>query len=137
MQIPLVSTITLIAELVIGFLIFYVVYRGYSKNSYPRKTAIFALAYEVVFKVGYMVYRTVGQPVASGFSPAMKIVAAIHGLLSLVMLIAVIMIFWRAGKEYAKQVNSFLVHKLQTFIFVSFWAISLLSGIFLYIKAYF
>jgi hypothetical protein len=124
-------------ELIIGFLIFFLIYQGYVKNSFSKKLATFAISYEVVFNVGYMIYRSTVAPSTSGLSTAMKGVAASHGILSLIMLFVIIGFFLRAKKEYAQNMNSFLEHRLQTLLFCLFWSASLLSGIFLYVKVYF
>lgn len=137
MQIPIASTITLIMELIIGCLIFHIVYSGYIKNVFSKKLAFFAVAYEIVFNVGYMLYRTFAHPTVSGLSGAMKLVGAVHGILSLIMLFVVVGFFVRAGKEYGKNINYFAKHKIKTWLFLIFWTISLLSGIFLYVKVYY
>ncbi|MDD5397263.1 MAG: hypothetical protein PHW24_04380 [Candidatus Moranbacteria bacterium] len=137
MQIPVASTITLIMELFIGALIFFIIQQGYVKNVFSKRLAFFAIGYEIIFNVGYMVYRTIGAPSVSNLSPALKITAALHGVLSLVMLFVIIAFFVRANREYGERVNSFVFHKIQTWLFMFFWSLSLLSGIFLYLKVYF
>ncbi|NTW22449.1 hypothetical protein HGA34_02795 [Candidatus Falkowbacteria bacterium] len=136
MQIPIASTITLIMELIIGFLIYFIVFQGYKNNKFSSKLAFFAISYEIVFNVGYMVYRTVVKPSTAQLGGALKGVAAAHGILSLIMLIAVVALFLKASKEYAKNTNYFAAHRMQTCLFVLLWSISLLSGIFLYAKVY-
>jgi hypothetical protein len=137
MQIPLASNITLVMEIIIASIIFFLVFKGYKENIFFKKLAYFAVGYEIVFNVGYMIYRSVSIPSASNLSTGMRAVAAAHGILSLLMLFAVVFFFLRAAKEYAKGLNSFVFHKVQTFLFLAFWVISLLSGIFLYVKTYF
>ena len=137
MYIPLASTITLVMEVFIGFLIFYIIIQGYKNNHFSQKITFFAIGYEVIFNVGYMIYRTIAEPSATHLNNALKIFAMMHGILSLIMLIAVIMFFMRASREYSQKINSFFAHKFQTIIFCILWTISLVSGIFLYIKIYF
>ena len=132
-----VSTITLIMELIIGSLIFWIIYRGYTKNDFSKKIVSFAIFYEAIFNVGYMIYRTVAAPSTSYLSDMMKKIAMMHGIMSLIMLVWIVIFFLRAYKEYGRGINSFFVHKIQTFLFILFWSISLLSGIFLYINIYF
>jgi hypothetical protein len=134
MYIPVASTITLVMELIIAAIIFHIIYNGYVKNIFSKKVTFFAIAYETIFNVGYMIYRTVAAPSTSNLSVALKIVAALHGILSLIILIAVFFFFLRANKEYVKNVNSFKVHHIQTKLFLFSWIVSLLSGIFLYLK---
>ena len=131
------STLTLAMEILIGVVIFYVIYRGYKENNFPEKLAMFAVAYEIVFNVGYMVYRAVWKPQIFGLTQALKITAALHGILSLIMLIAVVVFFLLARKNYRKDINYFRKYKITTFLFISFWLISLFSGGYLYFKIYF
>ena len=137
MSIPIASTVTLVMEMIVGALIYLILYRGYVRNIFPSKLAFFAIGYEIVFNVGYMLYRTISVPSTAHLSPTLKMVAALHGILSLIMLIVVVVFFLRATKGYAQKINYFAVHKVKTFLFVFFWTISLLSGIFLYFKVYF
>ncbi len=132
-----VSTITLIMELIIGTLIFWIIYRGYTKSDFSKNITFFAIFYEVIFNVGYMIYRSVAVPSVIHLSDMMKKIAMTHGILSLVMLVCVVIYFLRAYKEYGQGINSFFIHKIQTLLFILFWSISLLSGIFLYINIYF
>jgi predicted membrane protein len=136
MQIPVASTITLVMELFIGSLIFSIIYDGYVKNIFSKNLAIFAIGYEIVFNVGYMIYRTI-FPSTSQLTVALKIVAASHGVLSLIMLFVIVGFFLRAKKEYSQNINSFAVHKFQTILFSVFWMASLISGIFLYVRVNF
>lgn len=137
MHVPIASTITLLMELFIAMIIFYIVYNGYFKNVFSKKMTFFAIAYETVFNVGYMVYRTFAAPSISNLNASWKIVAMLHGILSLIILVAVIAFFLRASMEYAKNVNSFKEHHFQTKLFLFSWIVSLLSGIALYLKVYF
>lgn len=85
-----------------------------------------------------MLYRMVSVPSTAHLSLTLKIVAALHGILSLIMLIAVVVFFLRAAKGYAQKINYFVVHKVKTFfvcLFLDYIAIvrylSLFQGLFL------
>jgi hypothetical protein len=137
MPAPIASTITLIMELFIASLIFYIVYKSYVKNIFSEKLAMLAIGYEVIFNVGYMLYRTLAHKETYVLSSQMKLIAALHGILSLLMLLAVIVIFLMARKNYRQGRNYFLENKIITIAFVFFWIVSLVSGLFLYLRVYF
>lgn len=88
MQIPMTSTAVLVVELLVAILIGAIISQGYVRNNFLQKTALFAILYEIVLNVGYMVYRFVGigASKASKLSAGMKIVGTYYGFLSLVML---------------------------------------------------
>ena len=137
MHAPLASTITLIMELFVASLIFFVVYFGYARNIFAKKLALFAMVYEIFFNVGYMLYRSLVHSKTYVLNPALKIVAMLHGVLSLAMLGAVVIFFMLAWKNYAKGIDYFLAHRMATIIFIFFWVVSLVSGLFLYLEVYF
>ena len=134
---PLLSTITLAAELFIFSAILYVFYKGYEGRVFPFGLAYFAIAYEMVFNIGYMIYRSVGLKGASTLSENLKKLGMIHGILSLLVFIALIIFLALAIKNYKKGINYFQVHSGFTLVLLAFWTISLSSGILLYFKAYF
>lgn len=137
MHAPLASTITLIMELIIGFLIFFIIFQGWKHNRFSKKLTFFAIGYEIIFNVGYMIYRSVSVSSTTHLSSAMKIFAMMHGILSLVMLFVVVAFFLRATREYGNNINSFVIHRSQTMFFLFFWLISLLSGVYIYVTLYF
>jgi len=134
---PLFSTLTLIAELFIFGAILYVFFKGYEGQVFPFGLAYFTIAYEVIFNIGYMVYRSVGLKQASALSENLKKLGMVHGILSLIVFIALVIFLVLAIKNYEKGINYFKVHSSLTFLLLAFWVISLSSGIFLYIKTYF
>lgn len=134
---PLLSTITLIAELFIFGAISYIFYKGYEGRLFPFGLAYFAIAYEVVFNISYMVYRSVGLKQVSALSENLRELGMVHGILSLIVFIALVIFLSLAIKNYEKGINYFKVHSSLTFLLLAFWVISLSSGILLYIKTYF
>jgi hypothetical protein len=134
---PLISTMTLVAELFIFGSISYVFYKGYEGRIFPFGLAYFAIAYEVVFNIGYMAYRSVGLKQTSALSEKLRRLGMAHGILSLIVFIALVIFLALAIKNYKKGMNYFKVHSSLTFLLLAFWVISLSSGILLYIKAYF
>ena len=136
MHAPFVSTITLIMELFIGFLIFLIIFQGWKNNCFSKKLTFFTIGYEIIFNVGYMIYRSISVPSTAHLSSAMKIFAMMHGILSIIMLFVVVAFFLRAMREYGENINSFVMHRSQTILFLFFWLVSLLSGVYIYVTLY-
>ena len=132
MAAPLYSTFALCTEIIITSLIFYVFYQGYVHNIFRKRVVVFALAYEVLFNISYMARRSPGVVSATS---TIKILGAVHGILSLIMFITLIVFLVSAWKGYAKG-NYFKKHRWMTFFFLLFWSFAIISGISLYLLAY-
>lgn len=137
MHAPLYSTITLCAELIISSIIYYTLYQGYKNKKFPAKLAGFALLYEIVFNISYMASRVPSQAKATHVESAFVIALAIvHGILSLIMFLALIVFFIFAWTRYKKGINYFATHKVLTFTFLFFWTFSIVSGVVFYLVEY-
>lgn len=137
MHAPLYSTITLVAEIFISAIIYYTLYQGYAHSKFPVKLAGFALLYEMFFNISYMASQTPHHVKAARVeSPFIISLAIIHGVLSLIMFLALIAFFVFAWTRYRKGVNYFQSHKVLTGVFTFFWTFSILSGILFYIVEY-
>jgi len=137
MQAPLYSTITFIAELFVSTAIYYSLYQGYKHNRFPLKLAAAAFIYEIIFNISYMAMQVPEHAKAARVeSPFMIGLAIIHGVLSLIMFITLIIFFILAFRSYRKGVNYFKIHKIFTIIFTCFWTFSIISGILFYFVEY-
>lgn len=137
MHIPLYSTVTLFAELIVSTIIYYSLYQGYKNNKFPVKLAAAALTYEILFNISYMASRVPATAKSAPLdSPFLIGLAITHGILSLVMFISLVVFFAFAFRSYRKGVNYFKAHKFLTTIFLIFWTISIVSGVSLYIFEY-
>jgi multisubunit Na+/H+ antiporter MnhB subunit len=134
---PLLSTITLFTEIIITVLIVYVFYNGYRWNKFPFRIATFALTYEILFNISYMIYSALTHEHREIHSPLHIWLAIFHGIFSLVMFIALVILLIIAYRKYRKKVNFFRKHRLVTFLFVILWMIAVFSGILFYFVAYF
>lgn len=134
---PLTSTITLIAELFVSLIIYLTLYRGYKRGTFLTLPAFGALFYETVFNISYMVSRTPDHLKSTVVKPLyLVLIGATHGILSLLMFIALVIFFFLAWKNYKKGVNYFLIHKKTTILFTILWTLSILSGISFYLLEY-
>ncbi len=95
MHAPVYSTITLFAELIISSIIYYTLYQGYRRNRFPVKLAGFTLLYEVLFNISYMVSQVPQHAKAARVEPSFVVgLAIVHGVLSLIMFIALVVFFY-------------------------------------------
>ena len=137
MHAPLYSTVTLFAEIIISTIIYYTLYQGYKYNRFPAKLAGFALAYEILFNISYMASQVPEHAKAARVESAFVITLAIlHGVLSLIMFIALLIFFFLAWRNYKKEINYFKSHTILTTLFLIFWTFSIVSGVFFYIVEY-
>lgn len=135
MHAPLYSTITLCAELLVSASVYYVVYSGYSQNVFRSWLAYGTLAYEILFNMSYMVLRA-GAHLSEHTDTTALVFAIVHGSLSLVMFISLVVFFITAAKKYRAGENYFLAHKKLTLFFTLFWTLSILSGVSFYLLEY-
>lgn len=136
MHAPLYSALTLGAEIVVSSIIFYSLYQGYKHNKFPTALAAFAIIYEILFNISYMVSRVPNH--IEKIEPPFHIALAIfHGTISLVMFLSLIIFFIFAWKNYRRGINFFSKHKVLTMTFLFFWSASVLSGILFYFVEYF
>lgn len=137
MNVFLYSTITLIAELLVSTIIYYTLYQGYKNDKFPTKLAFGALLYEAIFNISYMVSRVPAHAKAAKLeNPFVVGLAIVHGTLSLLMFIALIVFFLFAWTQYRKEINYFKNHKILTFTFLFFWTFSIVSGVLFYFIVY-
>lgn len=134
---PILSLITLFTELVVSLVVYYTLYKGYRHNKFPTKLAFTALAYETIFNISYMFSRVPAHAKAAKVtSPFLIVLAIVHGTLSLIMFVALVVFFVLAWKNYRKEVNYFYAHKKITFTFLFFWTFSIVSGVLFYLLEY-
>ncbi len=136
---PVLSIITLCTELVITAIIVYVFYTGYTKNHFPTAVAFFALIYETIFNISYMVYRSIGEGAGhaeSTISGGKLLLAIFHGTLSLVMFLSLVVFLLLAWRKYKAGINYFREHSRITIIFLCLWALSIISGITFFVVEY-
>lgn len=137
MHAPLYSTVTLIAELFVSASIYFVIFQGYKHNIFWTKLAAFALLYEIIFNISYMAFQAPHHVKAARVeSPFVVGLAIVHGTLSLLMFLALIVFFIFAWRTYRKSNNYFKTHKTLTWTFLFFWTFSIVSGVLFYFVEY-
>ena len=136
--IPWFSTFTLFTELLVTLSVLYIFYYGYKFNRFFYKLTAITLAYEIFFNISYMASRAVGHKNPSVLIKGTPVIlAAFHGIFSLLMFLALLVFMGLAWYNYKKGINYFLVHKYVTFIFIVLWLIAVFSGFAFYWVSYF
>ncbi|HUC01525.1 MAG TPA: hypothetical protein VMA75_01310 [Candidatus Paceibacterota bacterium] len=136
MHIPLLSTITLCAELIVTTSIYFIIRKAYTTGVFLRWFAFGVLAYELLFNITYMFSRELKGDSAGPLNPYETAIGAFHGIFSLIMFVALIVFFLVAAGGYRKGENYFLKHRRLTITFVYAWGLSILSGVGLFISLY-
>ncbi len=136
MHIPLLSAITLAAELFVTAAVYAIIWRSYHTGAFSRWFAFAVLGYEALFDITYMVSREVGGQDAGALDPYTTAVAIFHGIFSLVMFVALVVFFLAAARGYKHGENYFLRHRRLTITFAYAWGLSILSGIALFVSLY-
>ncbi len=136
MTAPLFSTITLITEFFVTAAVITVFWKSIKTAVFPKMLAFGTLAYEIIFNISYMVYSSSQKETHTGAFTWKTGLAITHGILSLIMFVALIWFFANAYFKYKKGENYFQTHKKTTITFMIFWLISVFSGALLYVAEY-
>lgn len=136
MNAPLISSFTLISELVISTGILIVFYQAFFKNKFNTRLAFGLLAYEYLVNIVYMVYRVVTHVESSRPTSFEIMLLAFHGILSLVMILVLTSLFILAYFAQKKGSNLIRKHSRISLAILAVWFVSVLSGISVYVMEY-
>ena len=137
-NIPWFSVFTLFTETCITASVLYIFYKAYKENKFNYKLTAITLSYEVLFNIGYMVYRAASHKEVAGIKEGGLdiFLAAFHGIFSLIMFIALLTFMYTAWKNYKKGINYFFEHKKLSTVFLIAWMIAILSGYLFFYQEY-
>lgn len=128
------STFAAFSELVVTAIVLQVIISNMRGEPLRWKLLFGTLAYELLVNITYMVERTVvvttNHPDPLG--NWVGILGAVHGILSLIMFVGLVVISMMAFRASRKNVAFFQNYKGLTLFFVVFWLISIISGEVLY-----
>lgn len=136
MAAPLFSTLSAITELGVTAAVFYVIAQAYYHDRFRGGILAFALTYEVLFNVAYMVRQLVTTSPEVDRPGWLTALYAGHGLLSLVMLLALIVFALAAFRQHKHGINMFQEQRGATLAFVVLWSLSIASGEAIYLVEY-
>lgn len=139
MEAPVLSTITLLTEIVVSLCVYYVIWRGYTQGVFVRWLAFAVLSYEALFNITYMFSRLGSRVQPSEVIPHSSFMvglAIFHGIFSIIMFVSLVAFFIYAARHYRYGENFFRVYRTLTGTFAIAWGISILSGIVFYFVLY-
>lgn len=138
-QPPLFSTFTLLTELIVTYVIAWILYRGYFHNIFHARIVLFTLLYETLFNITYMSYRALTHDSGASthhHTPFHIGVAVFHGIFSITMFLLLVLFLTFAWRRYKRE-NYFNNHPIITLTFLILWFIAIGSGVLFYYLAYF
>jgi len=140
MEIPTFSQVAAISELLITAAVLYVIISNLRGRPLAWKLLLAALLYESALNIPYMIRKLPvsegGTSPAAELSPALTALAAFHGMLSLLMFLAlwvmgvIAYLHMRQGRRFFQE------HPVLSLAFIAVWIISVASGELLFILRY-
>jgi hypothetical protein len=135
-SIPAYSIFSATSELLVTAAVFYVLWRAYARDDFRKGLLVTVLAFEFLVNITYMAYRMVVPAHGTEMANWLQATAALHGILSLGMFLALIFFTAMAWRDDARGENFFRDHPGTTWTFVGLWTLSILSGEFLFVAIY-
>ena len=135
-SIPAYSIFSATSELLVTAAVFYVLWRAYARDDFRRGLLATVLAFEFLVNITYMAYRMVVPAHGAELPSWLQATAALHGILSLGMFLALVFFAALAWRDDARGENFFRDHPGTTWTFVGLWTLSILSGEFLFVAMY-
>jgi hypothetical protein len=133
--IPPFSAFSATSELAVTAAVFYVFFQAYYRDRFRGALLAITVSFEVVVNVAYMVNRFT-TPSAPLSNPALQVLLAAHGVLSLAMLLFLIVFATGAWMVRRDDYNLFRQMPATTLTFIVLWAISIVSGEAAFVWAY-
>lgn len=135
--IPAYSVFSASSELLVTAAVFYVLWRAYARDDFRKGLLVVVLSFEALVNISYMAYRIVSPATPAEDMPGwLTATAALHGILSLAMFLALLFFAAMAWRDDARGENFFREHKGTTWGFVGLWTLSIVSGEFLFVATY-
>ncbi|MCB0318332.1 MAG: hypothetical protein KDD56_06210 [Bdellovibrionales bacterium] len=136
MEAPSFSTFSAVSEIFVTIAVLYVVLTNFRGKGFPKKIALAVIIFEFGVNMAYMMSRMGDHADVSTMSKGMIAFAAIHGSLSLLVFIGFVVYAFIAYADFKKGRFFFKDHPKQTYVFIFFWMLSVLSGELLYLINY-
>ncbi len=136
MEAPAWSTFSAIAEIFVTVAVLYIVLTNYQGKGFAWRLAAGVCFFEFSVNMLYMISRLRSDAAAGEVTGAMGLFAAGHGLLSLIVFIALVVFCFQAYQAWKRGAFYFKDHPTLTFVFLFFWMVSVISGEALYVIRY-
>lgn len=127
-EVPLLSAVSAVTELFVTAAVFYVLWAAIVRDEFKTRLLAAALGYEVLVNIAYMAYRLLTHT-EPGHHPGWMVgLLALHGILSLLMFLALVAFAVLAFRAHGRGRNLFRERLAATHAFVALWLAALLSG---------
>lgn len=136
MDAPTFSTFSAISELFVTAGVIYVILRNYQGKGLAIGLAFAIIVFEFSVNMSYMITRLQAESSSGEATGPMALFAAGHGLLSLIVFIALVVLVLLAYQAFKRGRHFFQERPATTFTFLFFWMVSLISGEALYVTRY-
>lgn len=136
MEAPLFSTFSAIAEIFVTAAVFYVVLNNFQGKGFAWRLAAVVVVFEFSVNMLYMISRLRAEAASGEAIGPMALFAAGHGLLSLIVFIALVVFAFQAYQAWRHGAFYFRDHPTLTYVFLFFWGVSVATGEVLYVIRY-
>ena len=133
---PAFSIFAALSELVVTAIVYYTIVSHLRGKPFRFKLLGFAILFEAVVNVSYMVTRFVGTESPVHLSAQIKLFATVHGTFSMLVFIWLIILFFLASSSAKLEQNFFRDHRLMTYVFLFLWGVSVASGELMFLMVY-
>ena len=137
MQIPAFSIFSAVSELAVTAGVIFVILRNWKRRRFPLPVFLAVVLFEALVNVLYMSHRA--SQAASGavvIAPGMKLLFAVHGMVSLLAFIVFVVLGVFAYQDQKRGVYFFRERPGLTWTFLIVWTLSIVSGEAIFVLRY-
>jgi len=136
MEAPLFSTFSAIAEIFVTAAVVYIIINNLQAKGFAWRLAAVVVVFEFSVNMLYMISRLRAEVASGEATGPMALFAAGHGLLSLIVFIALVVFFFQAYQAFKGGAFYFRDHPTLSYVFLFFWGVSVVTGEVLYVIRY-
>ena len=140
MTIPPFSLFGAVSELFVTAGVIYVVRRNWTRRPFPLAAFVVVALFEAFVNVMYMATKAArlsgGAADADALTPAMRLLYAGHGMLSLLAYLTFVILGVLAYQDQKRGRHFFPERPALTWAFAALWAVSIVSGEAIFVKRY-
>ena len=138
MEIPTFSIFSAISEVFVTIAVLYGIVTTLRGNKFPKALMGGVLIFELCVNVVYMANMASRADKSSDLSPGLKAFFAGHGILSLLMFLAIAAVYLLALRDESNgRENWFRRNRTASYVLIFFWMVSVLSGEAIFFMRYF
>lgn len=129
MNIPPFSIFSAVSEILVTVVVLYALVGNLRGGPFRWKLLGLALAFELCVNVMYMIHRAGAAERDPALSGALGALFAIHGMMSLVMFVGLLLVYLTCTFESKDGRRTWLQrHPAQSWTFIALWMIAVISG---------